>query len=382
MNIAFFLDAKLIKKENIYYTSGAATKEYLNRHRYSEQDKLIVICREESSENVTMSQLSIASDENITFLTCHSYKDVWKERKQIEKIIKQSDLIHIKLPTIIGLLAMHYAIKYKTEHVVQMVGCPFDSLWNYGNLKGKILAPILYLANRHYLKRAKNVIYVTNEFLQKRYPTEGKSISCSDVNIEEAKEETIQKRLNKIRDKEGSYKIGLIGSLNVNYKGHKEAIEAISLLKDKYNIELHFLGKGNTEKWKQLAKKLKVENNVFFDGILPSGKPVFKWLDELDIYLIPSLQEGLPRALIEAMSRGCPSIGTKTGGIPELLQKEYICPKRDYKEIANKIRKLCTNKEEMLRIANENYVKIKEQYNKEILNERRNKFLANFRERR
>lgn len=47
-------------------------------------------------------------------------------------------------------------------------------------------------------------------------------------------------------------------------------------------------------------------------------------LDTCDIYVQPSLQEGLPRALIEAMSRGCPCIGARTAGIPELLPEECL----------------------------------------------------------
>ena len=55
--------------------------------------------------------------------------------------------------------------------------------------------------------------------------------------------------------------------------------------------------------WMQEAKKMNVSNFIQFDGTLPSGQKVYDWLDEVDIYLQPSFQEGLPRALIEAMSR-------------------------------------------------------------------------------
>ena len=42
-------------------------------------------------------------------------------------------------------------------------------------------------------------------------------------------------------------------------------------------------------------------------------------MDQVDIYIQPSLTEGLPRGLLEAMSRGCPAIASRVGGIPELL---------------------------------------------------------------
>ncbi len=41
-------------------------------------------------------------------------------------------------------------------------------------------------------------------------------------------------------------------------------------------------------------------------------------------YIQPSKQEGLPRALIEAMNKACPALGARTAGIPELLSEECI----------------------------------------------------------
>ena len=156
----------------------------------------------------------------------------------------------------------------------------------------------------------------------------------------------LRNRLLKIKNKSDGdkYKLGLIGSLNVNFKGHGVAIKALSYLKNK-NIELHFLGAGDAKKWKKIAKKYGVEKQIFFDGTLPGGEKVYEWMDELDLYLIPSLQEGLPRALVEAMSRGCPAIGSNTGGIPELLGKKYIFGKKQAKKLANKIEDVLYNKE-------------------------------------
>ncbi len=57
---------------------------------------------------------------------------------------------------------------------------------------------------------------------------------------------------------------------------------------------------------------------------------VFNWLETIDIYTQPSRQEGLPRALIEAMSRGLPAFGARTAGIPELLEKEFIFSNTKY----------------------------------------------------
>ena len=55
------------------------------------------------------------------------------------------------------------------------------------------------------------------------------------------------------------------------------------------------------------------------------------------VYIQPSRIEGLPRALIEAMSRGCACVGSSVGGIPELLNNQYIHEVNDYNSLAVKI---------------------------------------------
>ena len=44
------------------------------------------------------------------------------------------------------------------------------------------------------------------------------------------------------------------------------------------------------------------------------ARRVYAWMDDLDVFLMPSLQETLGRALVEAMSRGCPALGSREDG--------------------------------------------------------------------
>ena len=91
----------------------------------------------------------------------------------------------------------------------------------------------------------------------------------------------------------------------------------------------------------------------------------------MDVYIQPSLQEGLPRALLEAMSRGLPCIGSNAGGIPELLEKKMIFKKRNVKQLCKILKNL--NKEELINSANYNFKKSK-LYNLSYLNNKRNNF--------
>ena len=102
---------------------------------------------------------------------------------------------------------------------------------------------------------------------------------------------------------------------------------------------------------------------------------MFPFLDEMDLYIQPSLQEGLPRAVMEAMSRGLPALGARTGGIPELLGAEYIFPRKGVDAIARLLPSITP--EEMERMATRNFERAKD-YQKETLDKRRFELYSTF----
>ena len=138
----------------------------------------------------------------------------------------------------------------------------------------------------------------------------------------------------------------MIGSLDVEYKGHDTAIKVISSLQKKDPSvvwELYFVGGGDNARWLKLSSDLSVENNVIFKGAVRSGEGIFSFIDSMDFMLQPSTVEAQGRCIIEAMSRGCPVLGSKIGGIPELLDSTMIFDKFDYTSMAEKILLLTNN---------------------------------------
>src|SRR5690606_9772698 len=104
----------------------------------------------------------------------------------------------------------------------EMVGCPWDAYWN-PSLKGKIVAPIMWMLTRYSVKQAPYTVYVTNEFLQRRYPSKGISMGCSDVALPVFDAGIIDKRLNKILNMKRDQPIilGTTAAVNVRYKGQE-----------------------------------------------------------------------------------------------------------------------------------------------------------------
>ena len=372
MNTAFFHDSNFVYNNNKYYTLSALNKNKLQEYVENFGNITIVVRVDGKNNN---NEKAVREENLVDNVEVNGVlKNYINVRKVVKKQFRSCDFAIIRMPSIIGMVACREARKQKIPYMIEMVGCPRDALWYHSGIKYKLAMPFLVLNNKYELKKSKYTIYVTENFLESRYPTKGKYIGCSDVELQENDYEILDKRIQKIRNKKEKdiYRIGLIGSLNVDYKGHETSIKALSIIKDKINFELHFLGVGNKEKWIKLVRKNKIEDKVFFDGMIPHNY-VFKWLDDLDVFLIPSLAEGLPRALIEAMSRGCPCIGTKIGGIPELLKENRIIKKKDYKDLSNKILQLVGNKEEMIKDAKINFQMAKE-FEKNKLKNKKEKF--------
>jgi glycosyltransferase involved in cell wall biosynthesis len=139
------------------------------------------------------------------------------------------------------------------------------------------------------------------------------------------------------------------------------------------------LGDGDKDFYLKIAERYGIKDKVFFDGLLPSGKPVYDWLDGIDIYLQPSLQEGLPRATIEALSRACPIVGSYAGGIPELISNDLLSSPKDINNFLSKIMLLINNKGKLKYEAEKNF-NTSVKYQKIILDKKRSEFWSNFKD--
>lgn len=300
--------------------------------------------------------------------------------KLAEEQVKWADVCIIHLPSDNGYQVIKYCRKYKKPYMTIVCGCSWDAYWYHG-WQGKLLAPIEYALLRKAQKQTPYSIYVTNEFLQKRYPTKGKSIGCSNVEIHTGIEGVLEKRLESIQQKGNSksiLKIGTAAALDVAYKGQEYVIKAVAeLKKEGLEFEYHLIGRGDDSRLKAIAEKCGIQNNIIFHGAIPHEE-VLDFLDGIDIYIQPSKQEGLPRAMIEAMSRGCLCIGAKTAGIPELVEPRFIFSKGDVNGIVNIIKGISF--EDLKTQATRNYECAKE-FDMDILNKRRNMFLETFKNR-
>lgn len=370
MKALFIHDHPFIKDEKSgkLYTSGNLNSVLWERY-LKHFDSVMVIGRCKT-ENDT-SRYHLAEKEGVTFdlfTNVSGGADYFKKRKFIEekliKEIKKHDVIIMRFPATISVFAAEYCIKNKIKYVAEVVGCSWDANWNYGGLAPKILAPYSFYKMKKAVKNATATIYVTEDFLQKRYPTKAKiKAFASNVILPEIEEEALPKRLQKIENasKDGFIKIGIIGNISVKYKGYDVLLKALASLPDEFRnrIQLEIVGGGNPSYLKQLISQFQLEKQTQIKGKLKAGREIFDFLDSLDLYIHPSKQEGLPRVVIEAMSRACPILASSVAGTPELLEHKFLHAPGDDKTLTKQMQLVFDNYNQQKEMANQNFSKSK-----------------------
>jgi glycosyltransferase involved in cell wall biosynthesis len=189
-------------------------------------------------------------------------------------------------------------------------------------------------------------LYVTEKTLQSKYPCPQHSVSATDV---ELPEEAIVSSPRVFALVQTHFELVTVGTMEQRYKAHDVLIDAVAMcIEDGFDIKLTLIGDGKHRKELEAqALRKGIGDRVLFTGTVPSGKEVRNWLDKSDLFILPSRTEGLPRAMIEAMARALPCIGSDVGGIPELLDEKDLVPSADTLALADKITEVLTAPERL-----------------------------------
>ena len=135
-------------------------------------------------------------------------------------------------------------------------------------------------------------------------------------------------------------------------KGIEYLIRAIAKLASKYpQVLLEIMGDGNDrERLEGIVRELHLENSVRFLGRIPreETRPYYQ---RAHLFVLPSLNEGMSNAMLEALSSGLPIVTTATGGAKELLEEGvngYMVKMKDVDDLVEKLERLISD--EALRI--------------------------------
>ncbi len=141
-----------------------------------------------------------------------------------------------------------------------------------------------------------------------------------------------------------SLQLLFVGRL-VRSKGLEYLITALRLVQGKgYDVKLNIVGSGEeADVLRRLANQLGIADYVKFRGFIAHGSKLWDIYRASDIFVLPTLTEGFPRVLYEAMGQGLPIISTNVGGISGILTNEenaLIIPPRNSGAISESVIRL------------------------------------------
>jgi glycosyltransferase involved in cell wall biosynthesis len=165
---------------------------------------------------------------------------------------------------------------------------------------------------------------------------------------------------------DGELVVGYAGRLSAE-KGIEYLIRAASMLINmEVPIKVLILGEGpQRSELEDLVEKMNIRDKVTFAGF---QEHIEGWLPALDIFVLPSLTEGTPMSLLEAMACGLPVVASAVGGIPQVIESGkngmLVSPAKP-EEIKNAIQQLYKNKDMRLAVSEAARETIRLNYNVE-----------------
>jgi glycosyltransferase involved in cell wall biosynthesis len=263
---------------------------------------------------------------------------------------------------------------------LEVVGDPYEAL-----APGAVRLPLRSFFRwwftrelRRHVRHACAAAYVTRRTLQERYPCASHTVCCSDVQIPES---AFVAAPRPPRPEANTFTLVMVGSLEQLYKAPHVLIDAVAqCVREGLDLHLVLVGDGkHRPELEAQAAALGLGARVDFLGQLTAGEPVRAQMDQADLFVLPSFTEGLPRAMVEAMARGLPCLGSTAGGIPELLPPEDLVPPGNRDALAAKIREVVTDPGRLARMSARNLALARE-YDERILRQQRIDFYRYVRE--
>jgi len=294
------------------------------------------------------------------------------EKRELLRVIRCArDLWHIAKAEKFDLFHLNgYFADIIGIPVARMLGIPIISTC-HGFITNNVKLGIYNALDRMALRYAHKIIAVSEE-IKAGLVKVGIRESIIKViqNSVETNNDTIISRSNRneIRSilnlQDNELVIGYVGRLSEE-KGLRYLIDAISLLNEaRLTVRLLLIGDGPQRlHLENYAEEISLKKQIEFTGF---QSQIDKWLPALDIFVLPSLTEGTPIALLEAMANGLPAVASSVGGIPSIIrsgQNGILTQPGNPSEIAKAICDLHGNEHLRLNLGSEAKGTIREKFN-------------------
>lgn len=250
--------------------------------------------------------------------------------------MKNADLIVVNYPSIIGSFVLMANLFLRKKYSIEVAGD--ETMWN-SKAGGSIVGLFLRFMMPFFIKRANGAAYVT-KYLNRKYPNALSTIVASNVDL------TRYSQRCPLIDplvKKSSISLGFVGGLTAR-KGLACLLKALAICNERglSHVKLYLVGGHADVDWLELVGQTGLAECVTFCGVCGADE-VFSYNKSFDIYVQPSVSEGLPRATIEAMGCGTPVIASNLPGFLELLDKDDCFDVNNSVQLANLILRLAND---------------------------------------
>jgi glycosyltransferase involved in cell wall biosynthesis len=309
-------------------------------------EEVDVVCRVHQIDNLNESWVK-SSGPRLNFIALPNVHGI-KWFVNVNRYIKgelssifNTDSFCFRLPSMAAWEIFRQNKSKNLPYIFESIGDPQDAMVSSDDslakrLPSMIFGHILKNRKRKIVYQAESGSYVSRSHLQNKYPIK-KNKSTESISSIRLENRYILNQ-SKIFDFKKSIRIIHIGSF-IPLKNQKDLIKSFKIFSEKYPLaKLDFVGDGPTRNpCEQLVQNLDLSSCVTFHGQVTGFNNIVELLDTAQFFVLPSFNEGMPRALIEAMARGLICLGSNRGGIAELLDNEYLFSVGDHKQLADKL---------------------------------------------
>lgn len=374
MKLLFLADSVYSKHNSDYYGLRVYGKEFFED--YLEVFTSVTVCARIS--HITSAPLhSPTQTDRITFVdlpNIHGMQWLLGGNREIQGIIRNAvascDAVVCRVPSTTGSISMPWSKKLGKPFLAEVVGDPWDSVSGYGKgLIYKIAGLWYYYRFRRFMQNVNLASYVSRRVLQSRYPAH------LEAQVEEYSSIRLESRLvcnpRQYSAPPIPLKILCLQAF-LGYKRHIDLVDACKSLKAKaIPFQLNFVGEGPLQdSIRQKIESLGMANDAVFHGYISNRDSLLAILDACHVAVVPSGQEGLPRALLEAMARGLGGIGSDIGGVPDLVRSTECFPVGNSKRLSEILVDVAGDSERLTQMSVHAVEKSKS-YTQEVLRPRR-----------
>ncbi len=301
-------------------------------------------------------------------------RKAWAVRRAVRQALGPDDAIILRLDSQLAACVCPLLRRAHRPYAVEVVVDPYDVFAPGSHHPFRAFFRWKFVSQlRRQCAEACAAAFVTQHALQRRYPPSSEAFATFYSSVElPLSAFALGPRVN--FGQGNQWTLVSVAAMEDLRKAQDILLEAVAnCVCEGMNIRLLLVGDGGYRRFfMDRAHDLGLNERVQFLGQLSSAD-VRACLDQADLFVLPSRAEGLPRAMIEAMARGLPAIGSTVGGIPELLPADEMVAPHDAVGLAWKLREVLCAPARLAEMAARNF-KTAHEYQDSVLHKRRHEF--------